>query len=155
MKCQQASTYSMSIRATLSSYLVLSGIWVFLGIGYSLLALSNPRSNLASAALLCFGISVSWIIWLQRFKLTLSEKHIEYRNGLFRLTKVALDEIADIKNENIEWNILGRKIASPGITILTKNGERAMQINPKPFGRIDLKRMLCELHQRIGHGVKS
>lgn len=145
---QQAFNRSMTIRATWTSYIVLGGVWILLAIGYLLLCLRSPGKNLEVGALIAGGVAILWLIWLRGFKITVSYGSIEYRDGFFRSSKVDLSEIANIKNESIGWNVLGQRFRIPRIIVTTKNGEVVMQINPKPFGRFALQRILEELETK-------
>ncbi len=142
---------SKIIRATLISYIVLSGIWVLLAIGYIFLALSKPGKGLETGAILAGIVSLIWWIWLWGFKLTVSNEYIEYRDGFFRSSKVYLREIADVKNVSIEWNMFGRKIKIPRINVITHNKIIAMRINPKPFGHRELQEILKLLKRSHDH----
>jgi hypothetical protein len=135
----------MTIRAAPTSYLVLTGIWVLLAIGYLFLSIRSPGENLESGALIAGGVAILWWIWLRGFKITVSEGCLEYRDGFFRSSKIALSEIADVKTESVGWNLLGQKLRIPRITVITRNGEMPIRINPKPFGRLGLQRIMKEL----------
>jgi hypothetical protein len=139
------SNRMITIRATWTTYLVLSGIWIILAIGYLFLALRAPGKSLELGALISAGVAILWVTWIRGFRITLSQGWIEYRDGFFRCTKVLLKEIADIQRENLEWKLLGRKLAIPRIAVITKDRAVAMRINSKPFGRIGLQRILKEL----------
>ena len=115
------------IRATLSSYIVLSGVWVLLTIGYLFLSLGSPGKNLESGAIIAGGVSLMWWIWLWGFRITISDEYLEYRDGFFRSSKVKFKEIVDIKNVSIGWDILGRKIRIPRINIILLTGNKALR----------------------------
>ncbi len=153
----QTSNRSTIIRAAWTSYLVLGGVWILLAIGYLLLGLCSPGKNFESGVLIAGGVATLWFTWLRGFKITISHGCVEYRDGFFRSSKAALNEIADIKNKSKEWNLLGQKIRIPRIMVITKNGEIAMWINPKPFSRLALQRVLKELKEtersRMGQGA--
>jgi len=130
---------TITIRAAFSSYLVLSGVWVLLAIGYLLLSLRNPGGGLEKGAAISGGVALLWWCWLLSFKITVTKLFLEYRDGFFRTTKVALSDIAQLKDASIEWNVLNRKIRVPRLLVMAKSEDVAISINPKPFKRSDLK----------------
>lgn len=141
----QTSNRSTTIRATWTSYIVLGGVWILLAIGYLLLGLRNPGKNLELGVLIAGGLAVLWFTWLRGFRITVSHGYLEYRDGFFRSSRVALNDITNIKNERMEWKLLGQKLAIPRVTITAKNGEMVIRINPKPFGSGELQRVMKEL----------
>lgn len=145
----ERSNRSTTIRATYTSYCALSGVWILLAVGYLLLAFRTPGHNLESGALIAGGVAVIWVMWLRGFKITLSDGCVEYRDGFFRSSKVTLSDIADVKTDNIEWNVLGRRIGVPRLVVIRGNGEVAIRINPKPFARHALQRILMEMNKAV------
>lgn len=141
----ETSDRSTTIRATWTSYIVLGGVWILLAIGYLLLGLRNPGRDLELGVLIAGGLAILWFAWLRGFRITVSQGHFEYRDGFFRSSRVALNDITNIKNERAEWNLLGQKLAIPRIAITAKNGEMVIRINPKPFGSVELQRVMKEL----------
>ena len=137
----------MTIRAKWTSYLVLMGIWILLAIGYLFLSIRNPGRGLESGSLIAGGIAILWWIWLRGFKINISDGCLEYRDGFFRSSKISLREIVDIKTESIGWNLLGQKFRIPRLSVINSNREIAMRINPKPFGRHSLQRIIKELRK--------
>lgn len=132
------------IRSTWTSYVALAGIWILLTIAYWLLSLRSPGHNLETGGFITGGVAILWIVWLRGFKITVSNGFIEYRDGFFRSSRLALTDIADIKTESAGWNMLSRKMVIPRIVMIARSGEEAIRINPKPFGR-DLQRILKEM----------
>lgn len=122
-------------RATISSYLVLTGVWVALGIGYLILYLRNPRHDLASVSIGAWCIALLWCVWLRGFKITISDKSIQYRDGFFRSSSVDMNEIACISGEWVQWKLFGREVKILRIVVVSRSGESAIKINLKPFGR--------------------
>lgn len=148
----QTSNRSTTIRATWTSYIVLGGVWILLAIGYLLLGLRNPGKSLELGVLIAGALAILWFAWLRGFRITVSHDYLEYRDGFFRSSRVALNDIANIRNERTEWNLLGKKLSIPRITITAKNGESVIRINPKPFGSVKLQRVIKEL-KTIKEGV--
>ncbi len=139
---QQMSNKTITYRATLSSYIALSGIWILLAVGYLFLSIRSPGKGLELGAILAGGVTLIWWIWLSGFKITVSDGCLRYRDGFFRYSKVFLKDVADVKSKNIEWGMFTRKVKIPRIVIFKQNGEVALLINPKPFGRINLQKIL-------------
>lgn len=133
------SEQKVTIRAAFSSYLVLSGVWVLLAVGYLLLGLRNPAAGSEKGAAIAGGVALLWWCWLLGFKITVTKELLEYRDGFFRSTKVALSDIVQIQNAGVEWSVLNRRFRVPRLLVIVKNEVVAMSINPKPFKRSDLK----------------
>ncbi len=130
---------SVTIRATLSSYIVLSGIWVVLSMGYWGLYFWKPGPGLINIALLTGGIAILWWCWLNGFRLTLSEVDLVYRDGFYRTNRIPLE---DVKEHRFTWmkrKVLSRSFQTPILIVSSKHGNPAMLINPKPFSRAGLR----------------
>src|SRR5688500_582889 len=113
---------TLTIRAAFSSYLILSGIWVLLVGGYVVLSLRNPDRGLGEPAAISGGIAVLWWCWLFGFKITVTKSVLEYRNGFFKSSKIALPEISRLKDAWIQVNVLGRRIKAPRLVVIPRNG---------------------------------
>jgi hypothetical protein len=151
----ETTSRSTTIRATCTSYFILSGVWILLAIGYFLLSIRSPGRNFESGALIAGGVGMLWCVWLRGFKITVSDQCVEYRDGFFRSSRVALSEIADIRNESTGWSVLGQKFGVPRIIVVTENKEKVIRINPKPFGRIGLQRVLKKLRRTKAAGHRE
>jgi hypothetical protein len=79
---------------------------------------------------------------------------MEYRDSIFKSSKIALRLIAEIRDENIEWNsrVLNRV---PRVNVMDKNGDMSMIINTTFFRRNDLERILQAVNDRCGKKRKA
>lgn len=145
------SQHQITIRATLSGYLALCSIWVFLALGYIILTIKNPGRGLGLGALIAGGVALLWGTWLRGFKVVVSTKFLEYRDGFFRSCRVSIGEIAEVREEWNQWNVLARRIRVRRIAVITVSGKGNMRINPKPFGRGDLERFYRALGSARGN----
>lgn len=137
----ESAEQTITIRAAFSSYLILSGVWALLAVGYLLLSLKNPAGGLEKGAVIAGGVTLLWWVWLWGFRITVTKASLEYRDGFFKSSKIALSEIIKIKDASIEWNIVGRRIKVPRILVMTRDNDVAISINSKPFKRSDLKKV--------------
>lgn len=142
---------SITLRASVSGYIVLTTPWLLIAVLNIIIFFRSTEEKLASEAIIVFsitlGIAFLWCIWLSGFKITVNHEFITYRDGLFRLSKVSLSEILDIKKLWIKKNILNQSIVAPRIAIITKSGDTSFQINIKPFSGRDLQLLLKELNK--------
>lgn len=142
----------VTIRAAPSSYVILGGGWVILSAVYLSLSLTNPASGAEVGAAIAGGGAVLWWIWLYGFKISVTESALEYRDGLYRTSRVALSEIARLKYATIQWCVFGQKICVPRLLVISRSNKRILKINPKPFGRLDLSRLQLAVK---GSGAKG
>ena len=135
----------ITIRATLGSYFALCSIWVILALGYIILSIKSPGRGLGLGALIAGGVALLWGVWLRGFKVVVSTKFLEYRDGFFRMCRVSIGEIVELREEWNQWKFLGKGIRVRRIVVITSSGKRRIWINPKPFGRTDLRRVYTML----------
>lgn len=140
----------LTIRATLTSYIVLCGIWLILASAYMLLSYRTHGESLESGVAIAGSVGLGWAIWLRGFRITIFDRVLEYRNGFYRSSSLRMNEIVKIENKWIEWGLLGRRIRVPRMAVISQDRERSIQINPKPFGRHDLRR----IHEMLERDVK-
>ena len=139
---------SITIRATRPSYFLLGVIWTVVAVACVILGIKSPFQDYEVIMVITAGFAIVWWIWLLRIKLTVSERYLEYRDGIFKPSKIALRLIAEVKDENIEWDarVLNR---IPRVNIMDKNGDIAMMINTTFFNRNDLERVLQTVKTRM------
>ncbi len=140
----------ITIRAALSSYLALSGVWVLIALGYLVISVRNPAGGWLEGTIIAGTVALLWWIWLLGFKITLTESFLEYRNGFYQSSRIALTDIAQLKAAGVEWAVLGRKIIAPRLLIIENDQSVALMINPKPFKRIDLQRIRTWVNKKNG-----
>ena len=135
----------VSIRATLSSYIALCGIWIVLSAANLSLHICKPGPGAMEVALLTGGIGILWGCWLRGFRLALTESELIYRDGLYRTSRIPL---ADVKGHRFDWaerKILNRTIATPVLVVSSRQGGHDLIINPKPFNLRGLHGLLDAL----------
>lgn len=137
---------SVTIRAKRPTYFLLGVIWLLLAISCFPLIYRNPGQGYELVVIIAGGFALTWWLWLLRIRLSVSGGYIEYREGIFKTSKLPLRRIADVRDENLDWEALDKE---PGIMILNKNGDISMLINPRPFRRKDLENLMAVLKQRM------
>jgi hypothetical protein len=140
----------ITIRAAISSYLTLSGVWVVLAFANVFSAIKSPSHGWGIAAGISGCVALLWCCWLLGFKITVTKSFLEYRNGFFMLSSINVSQIKQIKVANIEWNILSRKIRVPRLIIIADSGNPVVNINPKPFKRSDLLKVVDWTKRSMG-----
>lgn len=138
-----ARNKTVTIRATVSSFVMLSGIYVVLAIVYLISAIQTPGHGWGKGAMLAGGVAILWWCWLGAFKITITKSILEYRDGLFKTSRIKISEIGKIKFTWIESNILGRRISAPRLLVVSKDRSVVIKINPKPFSQNDLDKVQC------------
>lgn len=129
------------MRATVTSYFALCGIWVVLFLGYVLLSFSRPGRGLESGAVIAGSVAALTVAWLRGFKITISNRLFEYRDGLYRNSKIPVADITKVQSKWVEWARFPRGITVPRIVVSTKD-RRTILINAKPFARRDIQKVL-------------
>jgi hypothetical protein len=137
-------------RASISGYVVLSGIWFALASLFLWCAIfrasSEPqniesaRLGMLSTAALCTVVGLLWCAWLKGFRLQVSSGVLEYRNGLYQTQRVKIKDIQRVSSKWIEWRVLWRRITVPRMVIELRDAH-SIAINIKPFSRPDLARL--------------
>jgi hypothetical protein len=143
---------SFEARAAPSSYFALAGIWFVLGMAYGLLALSRPLQGMLVPLALCISCGVAWIIWLRGFRIRISPSKVEYRNGLYNLIVIPLNEVTEVQNTYVEWKILTRSVRAPRMVVIYGKQSDRVTINIKPFRNEDV-RTLLNILKRSQKGV--
>lgn len=100
------SRHGLSARAALSSYFVLAGIWIGLGVAYTASALADADRELYTVSILCISVGSLWIVWLRGFKLRIIAGVLEYRDGLYRSVRIPAENITEVKFASLKWRFL-------------------------------------------------
>ena len=138
------------IRAVLSSYIALDGIWIVLAVAYIFASIKSPGKSWEIGAVILAICSILWALWLRGFKLTVTDKYLEYRDGFYRISKISLEDVKEMKHKWVQWKNLGWTLSIPRIAVITKDRKTAFLINDKPFGINDLamiRNMVKEANQ--------
>ena len=141
-------------KAVFSSYIALGGIWAVLAIVCFILAIKNFSHGDLIPALICSLVTILWTLWLRGFKLTVTDEYLEYRDGLYRVSKVPLEDIAEMKHKWIQWKNFGRIVSIPRTAVITKDKKTAFLINDKPFGLNDLS-MIRNMVKERGESTEN
>lgn len=142
----QKKEESITIRAKRPSYFLLGVLWILLTASCVPLVYRNPGEGFELVVLITALFTLTWWAWLLRVKLSVNARYIEYREGILKSLKLPLRWIADIRDQNLDWEVLDKE---PGIMILNKNGDVAMLINPRPFKRRELENLMAVLKRNI------
>ena len=126
------------INAVLSSYIALGGIPAVLAIVNYILAIKDPNNGAIILALICSLITILWALRLRGFKIAVTDRYLEYRDGFYRSMRIPLEDVAEMKHKWVEWKNLGRTLSIPRTAVITKDRKIAFLINDKPFGLADL-----------------
>ena len=127
-------------RASPGGYVMLTGVWVLLGLLWTWLAMSHSSNDFWAVAALCFGVALLWVLWLRGFRVRISHGQLEYRNGLYQTQRCLL---ADIAKSNARWvteRLLGRRLSHLRLVVAVRQGG-PIHIHMKPFSRANLTRM--------------
>ncbi|MDF9832070.1 hypothetical protein M2103_000278 [Ereboglobus sp. PH5-5] len=124
----------LNYKANLFGYLVLSGPWGLLAI--ACLQKVGRLNGYAPMSIICFVVSLLWGFWLLGFRIQISEKQLEYRDGLYRKTAISLNEIISVKQgwkkQHYRFGA-SLKFRSLIIKYKTAAGLKILYINPLPF----------------------
>ena len=127
-------TDRLVIKAAASTYVV------FLLIGGTPLALSamflvSDRDwNSASVTGLAVLFLLYWIYWVSRFRITITESSLDYRQAFAPEVTIPMTEVEQVER----WPPAPKP--PRGITIIAKG--RVVRINAKVFGRVELVNLL-------------
>jgi hypothetical protein len=136
------------IRSSLLSYVMLIGIWIFLAIGSIAFAVKIPHHGWEKSVALTGCVIVLLACWLRGFKITVTNTFLEYRDGLYKSSKIALLDIADIKHKSLKVHHQPHRIGPYQILIISKNSGSIITINTKPFKLIDIQKVLSVIDKR-------
>jgi hypothetical protein len=142
----QKTGESITIRVKRPSYFVLGVIWILLAASCVPLVYRNPGEGYGLVVLITALFALTWWAWLLRVRLSVNAGYIEYREGILKSSKLPFRQIADIRDQNLDWEALDKE---PGIMILNKNGDVSMLINPRPFKRRELENLIAVLKRSI------
>ena len=141
---------SITLRASVSGYIVLAGPYILMAILFGLTELFHTTRSISGEKIVSDGmiiffltlvIALLWCIWLLGFKINIDNEYLTYRDGFFRRSKVNLSDIIKVRIMYIEIN----NMKVPRMIVSTKNNKKALQINIKPFSGNDIQLALKEL----------
>ncbi len=130
---------SLKARASYSGYIVLSGIWLVLGIANIFLLIAKPHSKAEIPIGICFTVGLLFSLWLWGFRIIIENGRFRYRNGLYRWHECDLDEIENAGATWVKWDVGTKIIKIPRYVVEVRGKEKNILINTKPFTREALK----------------
>lgn len=136
----KAATPALSVRACLSTYAVLAGIFGLLLVFCLALALAKPARGAWQSVAIVAAVFTYVIVWIAAFRLKVADGILSYRSLFGGVRSLGLDEIqlAEIK---IDFE---RKFGPPlGLLITPRSGcqKPKILVNMKVFGKEDLHKL--------------
>lgn len=135
-----------SAKAVLTSYLVLAGIYFLMAFFYLFISINDKSLNYLGASIICFFTGFGFSIWLNGFQIQIFISYVIFRDGFYKETKIALDQIHEIKHCWIDVMYLYRVIKMPRMMIKYGN-KKSFAINSKPFSREAIRTLRCYVQQ--------
>ncbi len=130
-------------RASKSGFFVFGCLFLPICALYLLLLAEGKLRGQEYAALMPWCLLVGVYGWLLGFKVSITRDRINYRDGLWRWHSCPRDEVEDASVRWVEYRWVGRRLSSPRLVINCGKGEKhKLVINPKPFSRQAIKRIL-------------
>ena len=138
----------LDARTGPGAYVALASIWFVLAACYLFLALTRPGSGTWPVVGITSGVGALWIVWLRGFRLRVTARQIEYRNGFYRTVVIPSSEIADAQHVWVESSpALGVRV--PRLVVGSRQGESTI-INSKVFRGRDLRILIDAVKKTAG-----
>ena len=130
-------------RSAKIGYLVLNIPTLFMLLLYiSLIFKDGPLDpSIYGVFVLLTIYGLTWVFWLKGFKIAIDSDQFYYRDGLHRSHSIRLSDIKKTEFKWVDWRVLTRVIKIPRLIIHSKEGEKPIWINIKPFAKDDLKEL--------------
>lgn len=103
-------------------YVALCGVWFALSAGYLLLFFRSGSEDLLLGAGAAAVPALGFWFWLRGFSITVDRESLVYRDGLYRQSRLELDEILAVETAWVRWPLLGDRIGLPRLLIRSKTG---------------------------------
>jgi hypothetical protein len=136
-----------SARASLPSYLVLSGVYFVMAGLFAWLAVFRPGSSAWKGSLISAVAGALWIVWLRGFRLGVDNGILVYRDGLYRTQMGEVARITAVRGMWVKWTCLPRMMSVPRLVVDFED-RQSISINPKVFSRASL----VVLRQKVSAG---
>ena len=127
----------LRLHAAPKAYVAVCGVWFVLSVGYLLLFFRSGSESLLLGAGIAALPAFSFWLWLRGFSITIDGQALAYRDGLYRRSRLELEDILTVETAWVRWPLFGERIGLPRLVIRSKTGPSII-INPKPFRRTDL-----------------
>jgi len=154
------SNVKITIRADIHSCITLGWLGVLLTIWiYGYIRKGRlPNANEIYMLLLVITPILLFLTWLRGFKLTITDKFLEYRDGFYQVSKIPLADFFRIQSDipladffriqsTIDFKNLEKVVRIPRTNVITRNGRIAFQININVFGIKDFQIILDMLEK--------
>lgn len=132
---------NMRVSAAPIAYVVLTGVWFVLSVGYLLLYLRSGAESLLGGAGIALIPAFGFSLWLRGFLIVIEGSSLIYRDGLYRRSELLLDEALTVETTWVSWPLFGSQLGLPRLVLRSRTGASVV-INTKPFRKADLRSML-------------
>ena len=160
---------SRVLRASTLSYIVLVAPYVLciilVGLGELFDTGHCNKEKLTSNALIvtffCLGYIFLCCIWILGFKISIDNRYIVYRNGLFKISKICLLDVVDVRIKYIKRVYIPQHIMFQYMIISTPKNKKALQIYIKPFNGREIHLLqnelqaFCDLRKKSGRAAEQ
>jgi hypothetical protein len=148
------SRSTLRLAAAPSAYLVVTGVWFLLAVGYGLLYLLRDADGVLVAAGIAAVVGLGFSAWLNGFLIVLEGSSLAYRDGVYRWSRVALEDLSTVEVAWIGWALFGDRLRLPRLVVRSRTGT-SIVINTKPFRRADLRELGRVLRESTPAHVSS
>ena len=143
----ESSPVQVTIRASIGSYMFFAGPWILVAttiFDY----LHRPRADAINAFLVCLVGALLQGAWLRGFKLTVTDELLEYRDGFYKVSKISLANLSEMKSKWVKtFAYPYYPHTVPRTAVITKDRKTAFLINFNPFG-VKNYRMIRDLLEK-------
>ena len=150
MRLSVNSRNTVRLAAAPSAYLVVTGVWFLLAVGYGFLYLRDNADGLLVGASIAAVVGLGFSLWLNGFLIVLDESSLAYRDGVYRWSRIALEDLSSIEVVWIGWGLFGARVRLPRLVVRSRAGSLIV-INTKPFRQSDIR----ELRRALGESTSA
>jgi hypothetical protein len=145
---------TLRLAAAPSAYLVVTGVWFLLALGYGVLYLRGGADGVLAAAGIAAVVGLGFSAWLNGFLIVLEGSSLSYRDGVYRWSRIALKDLSSVEVDWIGWAFFGDRLRLPRLVVRSKAGT-SIVINTKPFRRAELRELGRVLRESTPARVSS
>jgi hypothetical protein len=131
---------TLRLAAAPSAYFLLSGVWFVIALGYGLLYFRGAADGVLVAACIAAVVGVGFSAWLNGFLIVLEGSSLAYRDGAYRWSRLALEDLSSVEVAWIGWALFGDRLRLPRLVVRSSTGT-SIVINTKPFRRADIREL--------------